>query len=87
MLMMLDLLNFFFMMIAATGPLYVAFKVRARSRRLFTLAVLLAAFTLIHGVYHLLDFAGLSYLAGVVFWPLSTVLLLGFGILYWRSGV
>ena len=87
MLMDLDLLNFIFMMVAAIGPLYMAYKVRARSRRLFALAVLLTAFTLTHGAYHLLEFVGLSYLAEVLFWPLGTVLLLCFGILYWRTGV
>ena len=87
MLMDLDLLNFLFMMVAAIGPLYMAYKVRARSQRLFTLAVLLAAFTIVHGAYHLLEFVGFSYLAEVLFWPLGTVLLLCFGILYWRTGV
>jgi len=87
MLMMLDLLNFFFMVIAAVGPMYMAYKMRARSRRLFALAILLAAFTLTHGTYHLLDFLGVSYVADVLFYPLSTVLLLCFGVLYWRTGV
>jgi hypothetical protein len=85
--MVLDLVNFIFMMVAAVGPLYMAFKVRTRSRRLLSLAVLLALFTLTHGAYHLLEFVGLSYLAEVLFWPLSTVLLLCFGILYWKAGV
>ena len=87
MLMMLDLLNFFFMVIAAVGPVYMAYKVRARSKRLFALAALLAAFTLTHGAYHLLDFVGVSYVADVLFYPLSTVLLLCFGVLYWKTGV
>jgi predicted Kef-type K+ transport protein len=87
MLMDLDLLNFIFMMIAAIGPLYMACRLRARSRRLFALAVLLAAFTITHGAYHLLEFVGFGFIAEVLFWPLSTVLLLCFGILYWRTGV
>jgi predicted Kef-type K+ transport protein len=87
MLMVLDLLNFIFMMVAAAGPLYMAYRVRGRSRRLFALAILLVAFTVTHGAYHLLEFVGLSYLAAVLFWPLSTVLLLCFGVLYWRTGV
>ena len=83
----LDLLNFFFMLVATVGPLYMANKVRNKNQRLFSLAVLLGTFTLIHGVYHLLDFLGASYLADVIFYPLSSVLLLCFGILYWRTGV
>jgi hypothetical protein len=85
--MTLDLLNFLFMMVAAIGPLYMAYKVRARSRQLYALAILLVAFTLTHGAYHLLEFLGLSYLAEVLFWPLGALLLLCFGILYWRTGV
>jgi len=87
MLMMLDLLNFLFMLIAAIAPLYMAYKVRAKSQRLFALAILLAAFTLTHGTYHLLDFIGFSYVADVLFYPLGAVLLLCFGILYWKTGV
>jgi len=87
MLMMLDLLNFLFMLIAAIAPLYMAYKVRAKSQRLFALAILLAAFTLTHGAYHLLDFIGFSYVADVLFYPLGAVLLLCFGILYWKTGV
>lgn len=87
MLLILDLLNFILMMIAATAPIYLAYKVRRRSRRLFVLASVLAAFTLVHGAYHLLEFVGFSYIAEVLFWPLSTVILLSFGILYWRSGM
>lgn len=86
-LMLLDLLNFAFMVIAAVAPIYAAFRVRKRSGRLFTLAALLAAFTLTHGAYHLLNYIGLSYVAIVLLWPLSTILLLCFGIFYWKAGV
>jgi len=87
MLMFLDLLNFVFMIVAAVGPIYMAWRVRKRSERLFALAILLASFTLVHGAYHLLEFVGMSFLAEVLLWPLSTVLLLCFGIYYWRTGV
>lgn len=87
MLMLLDLLNFAFMIIAAAAPIYVTLRVRKRSRRLFALAALLASFTLTHAAYHLLNYIGLSYVAIVLFWPLGTVLLLCFGIFYWKAGV
>jgi len=86
-MMALDLLNFLFMMGAAVGPLYIAFRVRERSQRLFVLAILLGVFTLIHGCYHLLQFLGANFLAEVVFYPLSALLLLFFGIYYWKAGV
>jgi len=85
--MFLDLLNFLFMMVAAVSPLYIAYKVRHRSRCLYVLALLLGSFTLTHGAYHLLGFLGASFLAEVVFYPLGAVLLLCFGIFYWRAGV
>jgi len=87
MLMILDLLNFLLMIVATIGPLYLAYKVRGRSHELYTLAVLLVAFTLTHGVYHLLEFLGFDYVAEVLFWPLGAVLLLCFGLYYWRTGV
>lgn len=86
-LMLLALLNFFFMMVAAVGPLYIAYRVRERSQRLFALAMLLGSFALIHACYHLFQFLGADFLADVVFYPLSAVLLLCFGIFYWKAGV
>lgn len=87
MLMSIQLLDFVLMVIAATGPIYVAYRVRKRSERLFVLAILLTAFTLSHGAAHLLQYVGLDFLAGVVFWPLGAVFLLVFGILHWKAGV
>jgi ABC-type Mn2+/Zn2+ transport system permease subunit len=87
MLMILDLLNFLFMMVAAVGPLYIAYRVRKRNRQLFALAILLGSFTLIHGCYHLFQFLGMNFIADVVFYPVSAVLLLCFGIFYWKAGV
>ncbi|HMK82270.1 MAG TPA: hypothetical protein VK503_00995 [Candidatus Bathyarchaeia archaeon] len=85
--MILDLLNFLLMMVATIGPLYMAYRVRKRSQRLFMLTTLLVSFTLIHGCAHLLVFVGMDFIAGVVFWPASAVILLCFGFFYWKMGV
>jgi hypothetical protein len=85
--MAMHLLDFVLMVIAAIGPVYVAYKVRKRSEKLYALAILLASFTLAHSAYHLLEYVGWSFLAEVLFWPLGAMLLLAFGIFYWKAGV
>jgi hypothetical protein len=87
MLGQIDLLNFFLMLLATVAPIYVAYKVRASNRNLLVLALLLASFTFSHGLYHLFDFLGFDIVAAVLFWPLSAVLLLAFGIWYWKVGL
>lgn len=83
----LDVLDFLLMLLATMAPIYVAYKVRKRNRNLLGLAVLLASFTFFHGLYHLLFFLGFDFLAAVVFWPLGALLLLAFGVWYWKVGV
>lgn len=75
------------MLIATTAPVYVACRVRKRNRTLLVLSIALACFTLTHSLYHLVQYLGQDFLAEVLFWPLGAVLLLLFGILYWRTGV
>lgn len=75
------------MLIASTAPVYVAYRVRRSNRTLFTLSAALACFTISHGLYHLVSYLGMYFLAEVFFWPLGALLLLLFGILYWRTGV
>jgi hypothetical protein len=87
MLDQIDLLNFVFMLLATVATIFVAYKVRATNRNLLVLAILLASFTFSHGLYHLFDFLGFHFAAVVLFWPLSAVLLLAFGIWYWKVGL
>jgi hypothetical protein len=87
MLDQIDLLNFVFMLLATVAPIYVAYKVRATNRNLLVLALLLASFTFSHGLYHLFYFLGFDTAAVIMFWPLSAVLLLAFGIWYWKVGL
>ena len=82
-----DLLDFSLMLAATIAPIFIAYKVRRRSSRLLGLAILLAAFTFTHSLYHLSLYLGLDYVAGILFWPLGAILLLGFGIYYWKVGV
>ena len=75
------------MVTAASVPFYVAFRVRRMNRRLFTLTFLLFAFAFCHSLYHLFSYLGMDFLAYVLFYPLGALLLLAFGIYYWRMGV
>ncbi len=82
-----DLLDFILMLLATVAPVYVAYRVRSRNRNLLVLAILLASFAFSHGLYHLFVFLGFDYVAAVVFWPLGPVILLVFGVWYWKVGV
>lgn len=83
----LHLVNFFFMLITASAPIYIAFSMRRVNRRLLLLSVGLALFALVHGFYHLAEFLDLSILADDFLLPLSVVLLVGYGFYCLRSGV
>ena len=87
MLDQISLLDFLLMFLATVAPVYVAYKVRTKNRNLLALAILLASFTFSHGLYHLFVFLGFDYVAAVLFWPLGALLLLAFGIWYWKVGV
>jgi hypothetical protein len=82
-----DLLDFCLMLLATIAPIFIAYKVRRKNRSLLALAVLLASFTVSHSLYHLSLYLGLDYLAAILFWPLGALLLLAFGIYYWKVGV
>ena len=82
-----DLLDFSLMLIATVAPIFLAYRVRSKNRRLLVLAILLAAFTFTHSLYHLSLYFGLDYIAAILFWPLGAILLLAFGIYYWKIGV
>ena len=82
-----DLLDFSLMLIATVAPIFIAYKVRSTNRRFLGLAVLLAAFTFSHSLYHLSLYLGLSFIAAILFWPLGAILLLAFGVYYWKVGV
>ena len=82
-----DLLDFSLMLAATLAPIFIAYKVRNTNRRYLGLAVLLAAFTFTHSLYHLSLYLGLNYIAAILFWPLGAVMLLAFGVYYWKVGV
>jgi len=83
---LLHLANFFFMLITASAPLYIALRVGRSNNRLLLLSVTLAVFAFVHSLYHLADFMELTSLADGLLLPFSVILLVIFGIYYARSG-
>jgi len=81
-----DLLNFSLMLLAMLAPLFIVYKVRNTNRRYLGLAILLAAFTFSHSLYHLSLYLGMDYVAAILFWPLGAIMLLAFGLYYWKVG-
>lgn len=82
-------LHFFSMiiiLIAIIIPLYIAIQLRhSNNGRLRNLMVVLAVFVAVHGIYHITDFFGFSFLAEWLFEPISVAILIFFGLLYLRT--
>lgn len=83
----MHLLNFVFMLITASVPAYLAIRLRGSNRSLLYLSVGLTVFALVHALYHLADFLNLADLADNYLLPLSVVLLVVYGLYYYRTGV
>ena len=78
---------------AAVIPVYIAIKLNNNSYsgnnnnnpNLKKLAIMLAVFILVHGVYHITRFLGFNLLAEGVFEPLSIIILIAFGVLLYYN--
>jgi DMSO/TMAO reductase YedYZ heme-binding membrane subunit len=73
--------------IAAVIPVYIAIKLNNNNNpNLKKLAIMLAVFILVHGVYHITRFLGFTLLAEGIFEPLSITILIAFGVLlYYKN--
>jgi hypothetical protein len=47
--------------------------------------IVLATFIAVHGIYHIIDIFGFSFLAEWLFEPISISILIFFGLLYLRT--
>jgi DMSO/TMAO reductase YedYZ heme-binding membrane subunit len=71
---------------AAVIPVYIAIKLNNNNNpNLKKLAIMLAVFILVHGVYHITRFLGFTLLAEGVFEPLSITILIAFGVLLYYN--
>ncbi len=73
-------------LVAIVIPIYIAIQLRhSNNNRLRNLIVVLAVFIAVHGIYHMTDFFGFSFLAEWLFEPVSVAILIFFGLLYLRT--
>jgi len=75
----LHLVSAILILLAAVVPVYLTFRLRDNLRKL---VLVLTIFILVHAVYHVVGFFGLTILAEGVFEPLSVAILIFFGIVY-----
>jgi hypothetical protein len=81
----LNIMAFAALFLVGIVPLYIAVTVKVRSLRI--LSSLLGIFAITHGLYHLFGALSQSFLAEVIFEPISIVFLVSFGLYYSKKGV
>jgi len=81
----LNVLTFAALFSVGIVPIYLVLKIKVRPLRL--LSLFLGLFAIIHGLYHLADAYGQSFLADVVLEPASVAFLLAFGLYYSKKGI
>ncbi|HEV2118989.1 MAG TPA: hypothetical protein VGS11_02610 [Candidatus Bathyarchaeia archaeon] len=81
----LGVLTFIALVAVGAVPLYISLRVKTQSLRV--LSVLLGAFAITHGLYHLASIYSPEILSEVVLEPISVVFLLAFGLYYSKKGV
>jgi hypothetical protein len=75
----LHLVSAILILLAAVVPIYLIVRLRNNLRKL---VLLLTIFILVHAVYHVVGFFGLTILGEAVFESLSVAILIFFGIVY-----
>lgn len=68
-------------LLAAVVPIYLTIKLTNDLRKL---VLILTIFILVHSVYHIVGFFGLTILTEAIFEPLSVVILIYFGVIYYE---
>jgi di/tricarboxylate transporter len=82
----LHLVSTIVVLISIVIPVFIAIQLRhSNNRRLRDLMIVLAIFVAVHGIYHIIDFLGFSFLAEWLFEPISIAILIFFGVLYLRT--
>jgi len=75
----LHLVSAILILFAAVVPIYLTVRLRNNLRKL---VLVLTIFILVHAVYHIVGFFGLTILGEGIFEPLSVAILIFFGIVY-----
>jgi hypothetical protein len=75
----LDLVSVVMMFFAASIPAYLSLKLRGDLRKV---TIMLTAFIVVHGIYHIVRMQGIESIADSVLEPASIIVLIVFGIAY-----
>ena len=75
----LDLVSAVMMFFAAIIPAYLSLKLRGDISKV---TIMLTAFIVVHGIYHLVRMRGIESIADGVFEPASIIVLIAFGVTY-----
>jgi uncharacterized membrane protein len=75
----LDLVSVVMMFFAALIPAYLSLKLRGD---LCKVTIMLTAFIVVHGIYHIVRMQGIESIADSVLEPASIIVLIAFGITY-----
>jgi hypothetical protein len=75
----LDLINAAMIFFAAIIPAYLSLKLKGD---IIKVTIMLTAFIVVHGIYHLVRIQGTESMADSVFEPASIIVLIAFGVIY-----
>jgi hypothetical protein len=75
----LDLVSAVMMFFAAIIPVYLSLKVKGDISKV---TIMLTAFIIVHGIYHVVRMQGIQSIADSVFEPASIIVLIAFGVTY-----
>jgi len=75
----LDLISAVMIFFAAIIPAYLSLKLKGNIRKV---TITLAAFIVMHGIYHVVRMQGIESIADSVFEPASIIVLIAFGLTY-----
>jgi phage gp36-like protein len=75
----LDLINAAMIFFAAIIPAYLSLKLKGD---IIKVTIMLTAFIVVHGIYHLVRIQGTESIADSVFEPASIIVLIAFGVIY-----
>jgi hypothetical protein len=75
----LDLVSAVMMFFAAIIPVYLSLKVKGDISKV---TIMLTAFIIVHGIYHVVRMQGIESIADSVFEPASIIVLIAFGVTY-----
>lgn len=76
-LSILNLVSSFIIFASVIIPIYYSFRLSKTYKKL---SVILTAFIITHGIYHLLEYLDYEFMADSIFSPLSQIILIIFGL-------